>query len=58
MELAPSPFGGLPGFRRAIPSTPLDAYCYVVLLYVVGSIAANLTDRQRAIPEIARYGVQ
>ena len=29
MELAPFPCGRLPGFRRAIPSTPLDAYCYV-----------------------------
>ena len=29
MELAPFPCGRLPGFRRASPSTPLDAYCYV-----------------------------
>ena len=29
MDLAPFPCGRLPGFRRASPSTPLDAYCYV-----------------------------
>ncbi len=29
MELAPFPCGRLPGFHRASPSTPLDAYCYV-----------------------------
>src|ERR1700760_2249684 len=29
MDLAPFPCGRLPGFHRAIPSTPLDAYCYV-----------------------------
>ena len=36
MELAPFPLdaGWLPGFHRASPSTPLDAYSYVV-----GSVA-------------------
>ena len=29
MELAPFPFGRLPGLHRASPSTPLDAYSYV-----------------------------
>ena len=29
MDLAPFPYGRLPGFHRASPSTPLDAYCYV-----------------------------
>src|SRR6516165_3640706 len=29
MELAPFPCGRLPGFHRASPSTPLDAYSYV-----------------------------
>jgi hypothetical protein len=33
MELAPFPYGRLPGFHRASPSTPLDAYCYVARKY-------------------------
>ena len=33
MELAPFPYGRLPGFHRASPSTPLDAYSYVRSVY-------------------------
>ncbi len=43
MELAPFPFGRLPGFRRASPSTPLDAYCYVG-----ASIASGIANAKQA----------
>ena len=48
MDLAPFPCGRLPGFRRAIPSTPLDAYCYVWRT-VYRRAAARTSDRCVAI---------
>ena len=49
MELAPFPCGRLPGFHRAIPSTPLDAYCYVLAaVYPSGDRPIRPRRRTRA----------
>ena len=66
MELAPFPCGRLPGFRRASPSTPLDAYCYVTRKYTQtfarrqraarrGSVAARNERRQRGVHDCASW---
>jgi len=52
MELAPFPFGRLPGFRRAIPSTPLDAYCYAFESIAAGN--AFVTPRAHGAEDSAR----
>jgi diacylglycerol kinase family enzyme len=49
MELAPFPYGRLPGFHRASPSTPLDAYSYVGGSIPTGCGSYRLPSRREAL---------
>jgi hypothetical protein len=48
--------GGLPGFRRASPSTPLDAYSYV-LVSIDGRPAAPQAGRRVRCAVYGQYGL-